>query len=47
MVSLTQRQNTLHGEVEGNEALPYRITVDFDDGGITNAYCTCPYSFEG
>ncbi|WP_458789392.1 SWIM zinc finger family protein [Adonisia turfae] len=47
LVSLTQRQNTLQGEVEGNEPLPYRITIDFDDGGITNTHCTCPYSFEG
>ncbi|MEM8612229.1 MAG: SWIM zinc finger family protein, partial [Cyanobacteria bacterium P01_H01_bin.105] len=47
VVSLTQRQNTLQSEVEGNEALPYRITVDFDSGGITRTHCSCPYSFEG
>ena len=47
VVSLTQRQNTLQSEVEGNEPWPYRITIDFDDGGITSTYCTCPYSFEG
>lgn len=47
VISLTQRQNVLQGEIEGNDPVPYRITVDFDGGGITSAHCTCPYSFEG
>lgn len=47
VISLTQRQNVLQGEVEGNNPVPYRITVDFDGGGITSTYCSCPYSFEG
>lgn len=47
VISLTQRQNTLQSEVEGNDPEPYRITVDFDSGGITNANCSCPYSFAG
>ena len=47
VVSLTQRQNVLQSEVEGNDPVPYRITIDFDGGGITSAHCSCPYSFEG
>ena len=47
VVSLTQRQQTLQAEVEGNEPTPYRITIDWDGGGVTQADCTCPYSFEG
>lgn len=47
VISLTQRQNTLQSEVEGNDPEPYRISVDFDSGGITNANCSCPYSFAG
>jgi uncharacterized Zn finger protein len=47
VVFLTQRQQTLQAEVEGNAALPYRVTIDFDGGGVTNADCTCPYCFEG
>ncbi|MGD1952988.1 MAG: SWIM zinc finger domain-containing protein [Leptolyngbyaceae cyanobacterium] len=47
VISLTQRQTTLQSEVEGNDPEPYRVTVDFDSGGITNARCSCPYSFEG
>lgn len=47
VVSLTQRQQTLQAEVEGNEVTPYRVTIDFDGGGVTQAACTCPYNFEG
>ncbi len=47
VVSLTQRQQTLQAEVEGNEVTPYRVTLDFDGGGVTQAACTCPYNFEG
>ncbi|MEO0824676.1 MAG: SWIM zinc finger family protein [Cyanobacteria bacterium J06639_16] len=45
--SLTQRQQTLQADVEGNSPTPYRITIDFDGGGITNAHCTCLYNYEG
>ncbi|MEO0869709.1 MAG: SWIM zinc finger family protein, partial [Cyanobacteria bacterium J06642_11] len=47
VVSLTQRQSVLQAEVEGNNPVPYRVTIDFDGGGITEARCTCPYSFGG
>ncbi|MDJ0703380.1 MAG: SWIM zinc finger family protein [Leptolyngbyaceae cyanobacterium MO_188.B28] len=47
VTGLTLRQQTLHAEVEGNEARPYRVTVTFDAGGVTEARCSCPYSFEG
>ena len=47
VVSLTQRQQTLEAEVEGNEVRPYRVTIDVDGGGVTRAHCTCLYSYEG
>jgi len=47
VTAVTQRQQTLEAEVEGNAPLPYRVTVEFDHGGITAASCTCQYSFEG
>ena len=47
VVSLTQRQQTLQAEVEGNEVTPYRVTIDVDGGGVTHANCTCAYNFEG
>ncbi|MEM9152673.1 MAG: SWIM zinc finger family protein [Cyanobacteria bacterium P01_F01_bin.3] len=43
----TLRQQVLHAEVEGNTVDPYRVTVTFDGGGVTQATCSCPYSFEG
>ncbi len=47
VVSFTQRQQTLQAEVEGNEVTPYRVTIDFDGGGVTHTDCTCLYEFGG
>jgi uncharacterized Zn finger protein len=47
VTDLCQRGNCLCGEVEGNEAAPYQITIQFDAGGVTEAQCTCPYDYEG
>lgn len=47
VVDLIQRGTTLHATVEGNEAEPYRVRLNFDDGGMTSAQCSCAYSFEG
>jgi uncharacterized Zn finger protein len=47
VAALTQRGNLLHAEVEGTEAIPYRVTTQFDAGKITAARCTCPYDLEG
>ena len=47
VMGVTLRQQTLYAEVEGNEVRPYRVTVTFDQGGVTEALCSCPYSFEG
>jgi uncharacterized Zn finger protein len=47
VTSLIQRGNELSANVEGSEFDPYRISIDFNKGGITSAFCTCPYNFEG
>ncbi|MEM9003164.1 MAG: SWIM zinc finger family protein [Cyanobacteria bacterium P01_F01_bin.86] len=47
VISVTQRQQVLQAEVEGNEPKPYRVTIHFDSGGVTRADCTCQYSYEG
>ncbi len=47
VVDLTQRGNTIQGEVEGSQYTPYRIQITFDQGGITTATCTCPYDWGG
>jgi len=43
VLSLTRREGTLQGEVEGSEVEPYRVRLDVDAAGITAATCTCPY----
>lgn len=47
VASLTQRGSCLMGAVEGSEYEPYRVSIQFDAGGLTSATCTCPYNFEG
>ena len=44
---LQQRGNTLQAEVEGSEVEPYTVCLTFDEGGLTDVDCSCPYSFEG
>jgi uncharacterized Zn finger protein len=47
VTDLCQRGNCLCGQVEGNEAAPYQITIEFDAGGVTKAKCNCHYEYEG
>ena len=47
MGCVIQRGNILTSEVEGSEVEPYRIRIDFDQGGVTKASCSCPYDYEG
>jgi uncharacterized Zn finger protein len=47
VTSLIQRGNVLSASVEGSEADPYRISIQFNKGGITSATCSCPYDYEG
>jgi uncharacterized Zn finger protein len=46
VISLTQRGNRLIGQVEGSEYEAYRVSIQFDEGGLTAVDCTCPYNFE-
>lgn len=45
VTSLTARGQTLSAEVEGSEYHPYQITVAFDNAGVTDASCSCPYDW--
>jgi uncharacterized Zn finger protein len=47
VISLTQRDKKLIGKVEGSECEAYRVSIQFDGGGLTAVDCTCPYNFEG
>ena len=44
---LQQRGNTLQAEVEGSEVEPYVVCLTFDDSGVTDADCSCPYDYGG
>jgi uncharacterized Zn finger protein len=45
--ALVQRGQVLSAKVEGSEADSYHIRIHFDQSGITSAFCTCPYDYEG
>lgn len=47
VVDIVQRGTILQAEVEGTEVKPYRVTLEFDAGGVTEARCTCPYEYGG
>ncbi|MFO7641723.1 MAG: SWIM zinc finger family protein [Candidatus Competibacteraceae bacterium] len=44
---LQRRGNTLQAEVEGSEVEPYVVCLTFDDSGVTDADCSCPYDYGG
>jgi uncharacterized Zn finger protein len=47
VIDIVQRDNQIQAQVEGNDIRPYHVTLQTDEGGITNASCTCPYDYEG
>ncbi len=47
VISLEQSGNTLYAEVEGSEFEPYRLSIHFDQGGLLDADCSCPYEGNG
>ena len=38
---------TLSGTCEGTDIEPYHVTVELMPTGISSAYCSCPYDWEG
>ncbi|MBE9207875.1 SWIM zinc finger domain-containing protein [Nostoc sp. LEGE 06077] len=45
--TITRRGNLLHAEVDGSEARPYRVSLNFEGHSLTSANCTCAYNFDG
>lgn len=35
--------NEIEAHVKGNQYMPYRVNIEFDQDGITEVSCTCPY----
>lgn len=44
---LQRRGERITAEVEGSESIPYAVTIDFYDGGLSATRCTCPYDWGG
>ena len=47
VLDLVLRDRRLSAEVAGSQYEPYRVEIDFDDAGITLAFCSCPYDWGG
>ena len=44
---LVRRGNSLYAEVEGSDDEPYALSVQFENGNLNSANCSCPYEYEG
>ncbi len=44
---LIRRGPQIEAEVEGSSYLPYEVRLEFDAGGLTSTYCSCPYDWGG
>lgn len=42
-----RRGDRLRADVEGSQYQPYSVTIEFDEAGITNTDCSCPYDHGG
>lgn len=47
VAEIIKRGDRVQGIVEGGQYEPYRVSVTWDAGGITSAYCSCPYDWGG
>lgn len=47
VASLIQRGQELRAEVAGSQFAPYSVRVVFDEAGIIDASCSCPYDWGG
>lgn len=47
VISLERDDNTLEAQVQGSGREPYQVLITFDQSGITDAECSCPYDWSG
>lgn len=47
VTSLLRRGQELRAEVAGSQFSPYGVRVVFDEAGIVDASCSCPYDWGG
>ncbi len=43
--TVERRGRTLSAKVAGSDVRPYRVDITFDDDGVVEADCTCPYDY--
>ncbi len=46
-MKVIRRGDMITASVAGSDYEPYRVTLEFDDTGIRDAGCTCPYDWGG
>ncbi|WP_267164407.1 SWIM zinc finger family protein [Halovenus salina] len=44
---VVRRGETVRAEVEGSQYQPYTVTLEFDDAGVAQTDCSCPYDHGG
>lgn len=47
VLSVTRRGGALQAEVAGSDFAPYNVRVYFDEAGVADATCSCPYEWGG
>jgi len=47
IVEVVWRGETLRGTVEGSQYEPYQVRIDFDETGVLDTACSCPYDHGG
>jgi len=47
VAALEQRGHQISAEVEGSQYEPYIVRITFDEAGITDIDCSCPYDWGG
>jgi uncharacterized Zn finger protein len=45
--NVVRRGETVHADVEGSQYQPYTVTIKFDDAGVAQTDCSCPYDHGG
>lgn len=47
VIDVTRRGDLLRAEVEGSQYEPYQVQIEFDETGIVETVCSCPYDHGG
>jgi uncharacterized Zn finger protein len=47
VISLERDDDVLEAQVQGSGREPYQVRITFDEKGITDAECSCPYDWGG